>query len=64
MTAQIEPFRIETPSRTGRPGLAARTRWLDELPGLGWAEAPLDYLRDLAEYRRTGRLRCESRRRC
>ena len=32
----------------------ARTRWPDELPGVGWSRGvPLDYLRELAEYWRT-----------
>jgi epoxide hydrolase len=57
MTAQIEPFRIDTP-QAGLDDLRdrlARTRWPDELPGLGWSRGvPLDYLRDLAEYWRIG----------
>ena len=33
----------------------ARTRWPDELPGVGWSRGvPLAYLKDLAEYWRTG----------
>jgi epoxide hydrolase len=54
---EIRPFTIEIP----QPALddlrerLARTRWPDELPGPGWSRgAPLDYLRELAEYWRTG----------
>jgi pimeloyl-ACP methyl ester carboxylesterase len=33
----------------------ARTRWPNQLPGVGWSRGvPLDYLKDLAEYWRTG----------
>ena len=33
----------------------ARTRWPDELPGVGWSRGvPLGYLKELAEYWRTG----------
>jgi epoxide hydrolase len=33
----------------------ARTRWPDELPGVGWSRGvPLAYLRELADYWRTG----------
>jgi epoxide hydrolase len=53
---EIRPFTIEIP----QPALddlrerLARTRWPDELPGPGWSRgAPLDYLRELAEYWRT-----------
>lgn len=32
----------------------ARTRWSDELPGVGWSYGvPVGYLRELAEYWRT-----------
>jgi microsomal epoxide hydrolase len=54
---QIHPFRIDIPDadlddlRTR----LARTRWPDELPGAGWEYGiPLSYVRDLAEYWRTG----------
>lgn len=52
----MEPFRIEIPDadlEDLRRRLAA-TRWPDEVPGLGWERgAPLDYVRELAEYWRT-----------
>jgi epoxide hydrolase len=33
----------------------ARTRWPNQLPGIGWSRGvPLDYLKDLASYWRTG----------
>jgi pimeloyl-ACP methyl ester carboxylesterase len=33
----------------------ARTRWPNQLPGIGWSRGvPVDYLEDLAEYWRTG----------
>jgi pimeloyl-ACP methyl ester carboxylesterase len=33
----------------------ARTRWPDELPGVGWSRGvPLEYLKEVAEYWRTG----------
>jgi epoxide hydrolase len=33
----------------------ARTRWPNQLPGVGWSRGvPVDYLKDLAEYWRTG----------
>jgi epoxide hydrolase len=54
---QIHPFRIDIPAadlddlRTR----LARTRWPDELPGVGWDYGiPLGYVRELAEYWRTG----------
>ncbi|GIH68563.1 epoxide hydrolase family protein [Sphaerimonospora thailandensis] len=53
----IRPFRIDIP-QSELDDLAARlagTRWPDELPGVGWSRGvPLDYLRELAEYWRTG----------
>ncbi|MET7334233.1 epoxide hydrolase family protein [Nonomuraea sp. NPDC005650] len=53
----IRPFRIEVPQR-GLDDLRTRlamTRWQDQLPGTGWERGvPLDYLKDLAEYWRTG----------
>jgi pimeloyl-ACP methyl ester carboxylesterase len=53
----IQPFRVEVPQAdlddlTDR---LARTRWPDELPGEGWSRGvPMDYLKELAEYWRTG----------
>jgi pimeloyl-ACP methyl ester carboxylesterase len=53
---EIRPFRIDIP----QPDLddlhdrLARTRWPDELPGVGWDRGvPLDYLKELAEHWRT-----------
>src|SRR5919204_3955781 len=52
----IRPHRIEI-SQTQLDDLherLARTRWPDELPGVGWSRgAPLDYLKALAEYWRS-----------
>jgi pimeloyl-ACP methyl ester carboxylesterase len=54
--AGIRPFRIEIPE-THLDDLRerlARTRWPDELPGVGWSRGvPLGYLKELAEYWRT-----------
>ena len=55
--AQISPFRIEIPQADldDLRARLARTRWPDALEGVGWDYGiPLDYLRDLAEYWRTG----------
>jgi epoxide hydrolase len=56
-TAEIRPFRIEIP-QTDIDDLRdrlARTRWPDELPGVGWTRGvPLGYLRGLADHWRTG----------
>ncbi|MET0133710.1 MAG: epoxide hydrolase family protein [Kibdelosporangium sp.] len=53
----MQPFRIDVPP-ADLDDLAdrlARTRWPEELPGVGWDYGvALDYLRDLAEYWRTG----------
>ena len=53
---EIHPFRIDIP----QPDLddlhdrLSRTRFPDELPGVGWSRGvPLDYLKELAEYWRT-----------
>jgi epoxide hydrolase len=55
--AGIVAFRIEIPQADVddlRERLA-RTRWPDQLPGVGWDYGiPLDYVRDLAEYWRNG----------
>lgn len=57
MTTIPQPFRIDVPQAdldelAFRP---ERTRWPDELPGVGWAYGVSKaYLRDLADYWRTG----------
>jgi len=57
MSEDIKPFRVDIPQAV-LDDLAKRlanTRWPDELPGVGWElGAPLDHVRDLAEYWRTG----------
>jgi pimeloyl-ACP methyl ester carboxylesterase len=57
MNDSIHTFRIEIP----QPDLddlhdrLARARWPGELPDVGWSRGvPLDYLKDLADYWRTG----------
>jgi hypothetical protein len=52
-TAEIRPFRIEIPQveLDDLQERLARTRWFDELPGVGWScGVPLDYLEKLADY--------------
>jgi len=52
----IRPFRIDVPQSAldDLKDRLARTRWPDELPGVGWDYGvPMDYLRDLAEHWRT-----------
>jgi pimeloyl-ACP methyl ester carboxylesterase len=52
----IHPFRIEIPESDldDLRDRLARTRWPDQLAGVGWSHGiPLDYLRQLAEYWRT-----------
>lgn len=53
----IQPFKIAIPQDALddlRARLAA-TRWPQQLPGVGWDRGvPLDYLKDLADYWRTG----------
>ncbi|WP_068921672.1 epoxide hydrolase family protein [Planobispora rosea] len=53
----IRPFRIDIP-QAQLDDLGARlagTRWPDEVPGVGWSRGvPVDYLKELAEYWRTG----------
>ncbi len=52
----IRPFRIDVPQADldDLRERLARTRWPDELPGVGWDYGvPLGYLRELAEYWRT-----------
>jgi epoxide hydrolase len=56
-STEIRPFRIEIPQADldDLRQRLARTRWPDELPGAGWESGvPLDYLKGLAEYWRTG----------
>jgi len=57
VSAEILPFRIDTP-QTDLDDLRdrlARTRWPDQLPGVGWDYGiPLDYVRELATYWRDG----------
>jgi epoxide hydrolase len=53
---EILPFRIEVPQADldDLRDRLARTRWPDELPGVGWAYGvPLEYLKELAAYWRT-----------
>ena len=54
---EIRPFRIEIP-QADLDGLAdrlGRTRWPDELPGVGWSRGvPLGYLKELTEYWQKG----------
>src|SRR5215470_7754038 len=55
--ASIDAFRIEIPQADldDLRERLARTRWPDQLPGVGWDYGiPLDYVRDLAEYWRIG----------
>jgi epoxide hydrolase len=57
LDSEIRPFRIEIPQADldDLGDRLARTRWPSELPGGGWSRGvPLDYLRELAEYWRTG----------
>jgi pimeloyl-ACP methyl ester carboxylesterase len=54
---EIRPFRIDIPQADldDLKDRLARTRWPAQLPGVGWTRGvPVDYLRDLAEYWRTG----------
>lgn len=52
----VHPFRLEVPESELQDlkDRLSRTRWPDELPGVGWSYGvPLHYLKDLAEYWRT-----------
>src|SRR6266550_1950467 len=54
---RIRAFRIEVPDADldDLRDRLARTRWPDELPGVGWSYGvPLGYLKELAEYWRAG----------
>ncbi len=56
MRGEVQPFRIEIPQAhlDDLRDRLARTRWPDELPGVGWSRGvPLDYLRDVADYWRS-----------
>jgi pimeloyl-ACP methyl ester carboxylesterase len=56
MDAEIRPFRIDIPQAEldDLHDRLGRTRWPDELPGVGWDRGvPLDYLKELAEHWRT-----------
>jgi epoxide hydrolase len=53
----IRPFQVEIPQADldDLHDRLTRTRWPDDLPGVGWSRGvPLDYLRGLAEHWRTG----------
>jgi len=55
--SQVLPFRIEIPQADldDLRDRLARTRWPDQIPGAGWDYGiPLEYVRELAEYWRTG----------
>ncbi|MCP3138426.1 epoxide hydrolase family protein [Pyxidicoccus xibeiensis] len=55
-TKTLRPFRIDIPQADldDLRGRLARTRWPDEVPGLGWSHGPpLGYLKELVEYWRT-----------
>ena len=53
----IQPFKIAI-SQADLDDLRARlarTRWPNQLPGVGWSRGvPVEYLKNLAEYWRTG----------
>jgi pimeloyl-ACP methyl ester carboxylesterase len=52
----IKPFKIDIPQADldDLRDRLARTRWPDELPGVGWSRGvPLGYLKELADYWRT-----------
>ena len=54
---EIRPFRIDIPQEDldDLQARLDRTRWPDELPGVGWDYGvPLGYVKELAEYWRTG----------
>jgi epoxide hydrolase len=56
-SAEVQPFRVDIPDAAldDLRDRLARTRWPDELPGVGWTYGvPLGYLRELAEYWRSG----------
>jgi epoxide hydrolase len=56
-TTEIRPFRIVIPQADldDLRDRLARSRWPDELPGVGWSRGvPLSYLQQLTEYWRSG----------
>jgi epoxide hydrolase len=56
-SGEVRPFRIDIPqaSLDDLRARLARTRWPDELPGVGWDYGiPLETVKELAEYWRTG----------
>ncbi|MEU8899546.1 epoxide hydrolase family protein [Nocardia sp. NPDC048505] len=57
MSTTIRPFRLEVPQAEldYLHDRLARARWTQQLPGTGWERGvPLEHLRELAEYWRTG----------
>lgn len=55
--AVIRPFRVEIPQADldDLRERLARTRWSEELPGVGWSRGvPVGYLKELADHWRTG----------
>src|SRR5688572_20462323 len=55
--AELRPFLLAVPQADldDLRDRLARTRWPDELPGVGWDYGvPLGYLKELAEYWRSG----------
>jgi pimeloyl-ACP methyl ester carboxylesterase len=57
MSDEIQPFRIEIPQADldDLHRRLATARWPGDLPGVGWTRGvPLDHLRELAEYWRSG----------
>ncbi len=53
----IRPFRLDVPQvqLDDLQERLAHTKWPDELPGVGWSRGvPVDYLKELTEYWRTG----------
>jgi epoxide hydrolase len=57
VSSEVQPFRVEI-AQADLDDLQARlaqVRWPDELPGVEWAYGvPLDYVRELVDYWRTG----------
>ena len=54
---KVEPYKIDVPQSEldDLQERLARTRWPDELPGVGWSYGvPLDYVKRLAAYWRSG----------